>query len=55
MAEGGVHLTVECGFCLYRDERLVDPRVLPCTHVYCRGCLEGYLEEHGVIDCRSCR
>ena len=55
MAEGRANTKVECGYCLHKNEQLVDPRVFPCNHVYCKGCLEGYLDEHGVIDCHPCK
>ena len=55
MAEGRSQITVECGYCLNKNEQLQDPRVLPCSHVLCKGCLEGYVAEHGVIDCHPCK
>ena len=55
MAEGGAYPTVECGYCLNKNDQLEDPRVLPCTHVYCRHCLAESLEEYGAVKCTSCR
>ena len=49
MAEGGAHVTRECGYCLHKNEQLEDPRVIPCTHVYCRGCLAGYHSGYSVV------
>ena len=49
MAESTTKVRVECGYCLYENEQLQDPRVLPCTHVYCRGCLAGYHSGYIVV------
>ena len=55
MAEGGAYPTLECGYCLNKNDQLADPRVLPCSHVYCRHCLADYLDEYSIVRCSSCR
>ena len=44
-----------CSVCL---ERLKDPRLLPCLHTYCKGCLQGILRksrEKSSMICPQCR
>ena len=43
--------TIKCGFCLSKNEDLVDPKQLPCSHIHCMGCLTGFYEEHDIIQC----
>ncbi|XP_067930178.1 E3 ubiquitin-protein ligase TRIM56-like [Watersipora subatra] len=45
---------VQCVFCLSKGKQLVDPRVLPCTHLACRRCLNGLLETQRAIRCKEC-
>ncbi|XP_067931044.1 E3 ubiquitin-protein ligase TRIM56-like [Watersipora subatra] len=33
---------------------MVDPRVLPCTHTACKGCLIGQLDAQKVVCCKNC-
>ena len=42
---------VECGFCCSNSEDLQDPRSLPCSHVYCYGCLTSFYETHNLVQC----
>jgi len=44
----------ECGFCTSRTESMVDPRELPCQHVFCLSCIEGYYNQHGSVTCPTC-
>ena len=55
MADG--QRTVECGFCLRKNEALEQPKVLPCTHVHCLGCLTAYYDINHVVQCplSACR
>ena len=46
---------IECGFCWTKGVRLVDPRLLPCTHVHCHVCLTEHYAANGIIRCPICR
>ncbi|XP_067931707.1 uncharacterized protein [Watersipora subatra] len=57
MAEASTELVgdYKCGFCCIEFKRMVDPRTLPCQHVYCKKCLEEHAEENdGKILCEDC-
>uniref|UniRef100_A0A8C3FA51 Tripartite motif containing 56 n=1 Tax=Chrysemys picta bellii TaxID=8478 RepID=A0A8C3FA51_CHRPI len=41
-----------CPICL---ERLRRPKILPCLHTYCQGCLEGLLGDGPGLRCPECR
>ncbi|XP_067410093.1 E3 ubiquitin-protein ligase TRIM56 [Emydura macquarii macquarii] len=41
-----------CPICL---ERLRQPKILPCLHTYCQGCLEGLLDDSPALRCPECR
>ncbi|KAG6920465.1 tripartite motif containing 56 [Chelydra serpentina] len=41
-----------CPICL---ERLRGPKMLPCLHTYCQGCLEGLVGEGPGLRCPECR
>ncbi|KAM9111335.1 E3 ubiquitin-protein ligase TRIM56 [Pangshura tecta] len=41
-----------CSICL---ERLRRPKILPCLHTYCQGCLEGLLGAGPGLRCPECR
>ena len=44
---------IQCPICL---EKFVDPRSLPCQHVFCRSCLDQvYNEEKDEVKCPTCR
>ncbi|XP_067931000.1 E3 ubiquitin-protein ligase TRIM56-like [Watersipora subatra] len=47
--------SVVCGFCLEKDEQLVDPRSLPCHHVHCYPCLVGDFEANRIVRCGTCK
>ncbi|XP_067930994.1 E3 ubiquitin-protein ligase TRIM56-like [Watersipora subatra] len=47
--------SVVCGFCMEKDEQLVDPRSLPCHHVHCYPCLVGDFEANRIIRCGTCK
>ena len=44
-----------CGYCLQRLPYMVDPKELPCSHVFCLSCLEADLGEKNDISCKICR
>ncbi|XP_067929312.1 uncharacterized protein [Watersipora subatra] len=44
-----------CGYCLEKDEQLVDPRSLPCHHVHCYPCLVGDFEANRIVRCGTCK
>ena len=46
---------VECGYCWDKGEDLINPRILPCSHVHCLRCLNAHFESDGVIRCPLCR
>merc|ERR1712176_321595 len=41
---------IECGICLHV---LRDPRILPCAHIFCAGCIQRSLQEKA--ECPQCR
>ena len=46
---------LECAVCI---EQFQEPKVLPCLHTYCKGCLEKLVKKKGpgyVITCPECR
>lgn len=43
---------ITCRICA---QHYKDPRVLPCCHYYCIGCLRGQLTSSGGITCPSCK
>ena len=45
----------ECGYCWDKGEYLINPRILPCSHVHCLRCLNEHFESDGVIRCPLCR
>eukprot|EP00057_Strongylocentrotus_purpuratus_P021107 XP_011675581.1 PREDICTED: uncharacterized protein LOC105443731 [Strongylocentrotus purpuratus] len=50
-----VNKNLECPVCL---SFFKDPKILTCSHTFCKGCLESLLESHGVINvllCPTCR
>ncbi|XP_067930973.1 E3 ubiquitin-protein ligase TRIM56-like [Watersipora subatra] len=47
--------SVVCGYCLEKDEQLIDPRSLPCHHVHCYPCLVGDFEANRIVRCGTCK
>ena len=43
--------TIECGFCLSKNEDVEEPKQLPCSHIHCLGCLTGFYEVYNIIQC----
>ncbi|CAH1227430.1 TRIM56 [Branchiostoma lanceolatum] len=47
---------LECTICL---EPFKDPKILPCLHTFCKGCLEKFVEKQGEVKdkfpCPTCR
>ena len=46
---------VECGFCLRRNEQLEEPKRLPCGHIHCSSCLQGFLDVKKILKCPDCK
>jgi len=44
----------ECGFCASRTDSMIDPRELPCQHVFCLSCIEGYYNQQDSVTCPNC-
>ena len=44
--------SVRCGICL---STVRDPIRTPCSHVFCRGCMSGYLRASGANACPECK
>ncbi|XP_067930066.1 uncharacterized protein [Watersipora subatra] len=42
---------IGCGFCLRRNDVIVDGKVLPCEHVHCMECLTSYYELNYMLVC----
>ena len=46
---------LDCAVCM---EQFKEPKVLPCLHTYCKGCLEKLVKKEGpdyVVTCPECR
>ncbi|XP_067940516.1 transcription intermediary factor 1-beta-like [Watersipora subatra] len=44
-----------CGYCMLKLENMLDPRRLPCNHIFCFGCLQGDFTAGGVdTKCNQC-
>ncbi|XP_067943271.1 E3 ubiquitin-protein ligase TRIM56-like [Watersipora subatra] len=54
MADLQLDENYRCGHCYEQFNSMVDPRELPCHHVFCKTCLEEDYSLHGNIRCRSC-
>ena len=44
-----------CGYCLEPEERMINPKRLPCGHTFCLPCLKADLRTKGTITCPTCR
>ncbi|XP_067931003.1 E3 ubiquitin-protein ligase TRIM56-like [Watersipora subatra] len=47
--------SVVCGYCMEKDEQLIDPRSLPCHHIHCFPCLVGDFEANRTVRCGTCK
>ena len=47
-----VDKNLECPVCL---SFFKDPKILTCSHTFCKGCLESLLESHRKLLCPTCR
>lgn len=47
-----VEETLTCPVCM---ELFDDPRLLPCSHTFCRKCLHSIVNSHSLITCPLCR
>ena len=46
---------VSCVYCLDVEPYLVDPRMLPCGHIFCSSCLSKDAKTNQIIKCANCR
>jgi len=46
---------VTCQFCLQSSDQMVDPKRLPCSHMFCKTCLLEDSAKRGIIMCPVCR
>ncbi|XP_067931164.1 uncharacterized protein [Watersipora subatra] len=46
---------IECGYCLKKNENLEKPKLLPCGHIHCSGCLDGVLDARKIVECPDCK
>ena len=46
------HKNLECPVCL---SFFKEPKILTCSHTFCKGCLETLLETRGKLLCPTCR
>ena len=45
-----------CGYCWQEFNDMMDPRELPCGHVFCIGCIEAdSREKNGILSCPYCQ
>ncbi|XP_067929502.1 transcription intermediary factor 1-beta-like [Watersipora subatra] len=47
--------SVECGYCLKQNENMKMPKLLPCGHIHCSGCLDGILDAQKIVECPDCK
>ncbi|XP_067929503.1 uncharacterized protein [Watersipora subatra] len=46
--------SVGCGYCLKQNENMKIPKLLPCGHTHCSGCLDGALDARKIVECPDC-
>ena len=46
---------VSCVYCLEVEPYLIDPRMLPCGHIFCSSCLSKDAKTNQIIKCANCR
>ena len=46
---------VSCVYCLEVEPYLIDPRMLPCGHIFCSACLQKDAKTNQIIQCANCR
>ncbi|XP_067944879.1 uncharacterized protein [Watersipora subatra] len=42
---------VECEFCCRKSDTIINPKVLPCSHIHCMTCLTTYYESKHLLLC----
>ncbi|XP_067949688.1 transcription intermediary factor 1-beta-like [Watersipora subatra] len=42
---------MECGFCCRKSDTIMNPKVLPCSHIHCINCLTTYYESKHLLLC----
>ena len=52
-AEPPVKECIQCGYCLEKGDQMVDPRSLPCKHVFCYDVWLETLKVTRLLDMRS--
>ena len=55
MAEGEVNRDYRCGYCYEDISSMLDPKRLPCQHVFCLSCLQEDFRDHQTINCPICQ
>ena len=46
---------LSCVYCLEVEPYLIDPRMLPCGHIFCSTCLQKDAKTNQIIQCANCR
>ncbi|XP_067940904.1 uncharacterized protein [Watersipora subatra] len=46
---------IECEFCCSKNDTIVNPKVLPCSHIHCMNCLTTYYESKHLLRCGNSR
>lgn len=52
--EDEVANVVSCAHCLEVEGYLLNPKLLPCGHIFCEKCLLDHLEKKKVLECYTC-
>ena len=52
--EAGQHL-VECMNCCENEGYLLNPKLLPCGHIFCVTCIAGHQRDPRKIVCSKCK
>ena len=43
-----------CSYCLQELNDMRDPRVLPCTHIFCMSCIQDDCQQQQGLKCPIC-
>ena len=54
MAEEGLNDEYHCGYCYKKSNCMTEPKILPCSHIYCLTCLLGAYDDHQKVNCPEC-
>ena len=55
MTTSGLTSSYRCGYCYEEFNSMVNPRELPCHHVFCLPCLKGDYHDNGDASCPTCQ